>query len=224
MPRRIYTFAAPTPSKPAKKLSQNAETKRQRRMARSKWGLEAAFQRADTLCRTRKSRFRKETAKATVGWDAMTKEEQNDLLKVQFAVFEQDRNTTKAAHEKEWREKLEAVREGSGNEDIILSDKEPVREAIGEDRWEDMEDWQTERDDDQDSESIAMEDIAVDAPSDEEFYDLEGNIIGEEEVMDSLGDVMDLRMRDIRQKIHECAALGRWDEDPWEDIDSDEDE
>jgi hypothetical protein len=154
----------------------------------------------------------------------MTKEEQNDLLKVQFAVFEQDRNTTKAAHEKEWREKLEAVREGSGNEDIILSDKEPVREAIGEDRWEDMEDWQTERDDDQDSESIAMEDIAVDAPSDEEFYDLEGNIIGEEEVMDSLGDVMDLRMRDIRQKIQEFAALGRWDEDPWEDIDSDEDE
>ena len=221
MPRRVYTFAAPTPCKPTKKLSQNAETKRQRHIARSKWGLEAAFHRADTLCRTRKSRFRKETTKSTVGWDAMTKEEQNDLLKVQFAAFEQDRNMTKAAHEKEWRRKLDAAREDSENDDVPLSDKERVRGGIEEERWEDMEDWKTEQDDD-DSESIAMEDIAVDAPSDEEYYDLEGNIIREEEVMDSLVGVMDLRMREIRKKICEFGALGRWDENPWEDIDSDE--
>ena len=67
-----------------------------------------------------------------------------------------------------------------------------------------------------------MEDIDVDAPLNKEYYDLEGNIIREEEVMDSLVDVMDLRMWEIQKKICEFGALGRWDENPWEDIDSDE--
>ena len=213
MARKTNPFAPRTSRKPRSQLSQNPISKRHRRISRSKFGLQAAFARASTNCRTRKTRGRQRLIKAD-DWGLITKEEQEarvrDVEQKEDLKLEQEIRDLRM----QWSAKTGDGNDGydTGEED----DDDDTDYEVGSDL--------NDSDLDSDSEGSDMEDGLVDADAAEQLFDEHGNVLTEQRLEDLVKKRVLVSENRVNKALEKYENIGSFEEEPWDSDDEREKE
>ena len=216
MARKTNPFAPRTSTKPRSQLSQNPISKRHRRISRSKFGLQAAFARASTNCRTRKTRGRQRLIKAD-DWGLITEEEQEarvwDVEQREDLKLEQEMRDLRM----QWNAKT-----GDGDDCYDTGEEDNDDDA---DYEVDSDlDLDSGSDLDSDSEGSGMEDGLVDADAAEQLFDEHGNVLTEQRLEHLVKKRVLASENRVNKALEKYENIGSFEEEPWDSDDEREEE
>jgi len=204
MGRKSATFAPRRKAAPSSQLSKNPHTARTRTYRRKAFGLQVAFDRATTNARTQKTRARKRL-RNTEGWDDLPEETQKRQIEDACAAIDIHLDDRLKELELEWESQFTAEDVGEGEEGISDSEGEEMAVHDGESEY--------------DGESIdedVMEFSDMDADANEVYVNEAGQVIGQDEVENSLETLMRERGKAIRETIAMFEAAGSYDEEAYD--------